>query len=88
MAAGYYHILMLTEDGKVYVMGENDYGQLGVGNIGMSSPEPTYLQSIQGIPVLQIACGAFHSLVLSVSGSIFAFGRNEYVLYILLSTRI
>lgn len=78
MSAGYYHILMLTEDGRVYVIGANDYGQLGLGTIGMSSSEPVYLQSIQGIPVLQIACGAFHSLILTVSGNIFAFGRNEY----------
>lgn len=77
MQAGYYHIVMLTEDGKVYVMGANDYGQLGIGTVGTPSPEPVYLQSIQGIPVLQIACGAFHSLVLTVSGNIFAFGRNE-----------
>lgn len=80
MAAGYYHILMLTEDGKVYVMGANDYGQLGLGTRGTSSPQPVYMQSIQGIPVLQIACGAYHSFILTFSGSIFAFGRNEYIL--------
>ena len=43
-----------------------------------SLPHPTYLVSLQGIPVMQIACGAYHSMVLTVSGNIFAFGKNEY----------
>jgi alpha-tubulin suppressor-like RCC1 family protein len=63
-------------DGKVYVIGLNEYGQLGLGNRN-PSPNPVYLVSLQGIPVMQIACGAYHTLILTVSGNIFAFGRNE-----------
>lgn len=76
ITSGYYHFLMLTEDGRVYVMGLNNHGQLGLGN-RISSPQPVYLISLQGIPVSQIACGAYHSLILTVSGNIFAFGKNE-----------
>ncbi|CAF0899632.1 unnamed protein product [Brachionus calyciflorus] len=76
IACGYYHFLMLTEDGKVYVCGLNDYGQLGLGNKSPTST-PIYLKSIQGIPIEQIACGAHHSLILTVSGNIFSFGRND-----------
>ena len=76
IASGYYHFLMLTEDGKVYVMGLNNHGQLGLGNL-VSSALPVYLISLQGIPVGQIACGAYHTLILTVSGNIFAFGKNE-----------
>lgn len=75
-ACGYYSIILLTEDGKVYVMGKNTYGQLGLGN-KQSTPYPVYLQSIQGLPVMQVASGSYHSIVLTVSGNIFAFGRNE-----------
>jgi E3 ubiquitin-protein ligase HERC4 len=76
ISSGYYHFLMLTEDGKVYVMGLNNHGQLGLGT-RVSSPQPIYLISLQGIPVAQIACGAYHTLILTVSGNIFAFGKNE-----------
>lgn len=76
VACGYHHFLMLTEDGKVYVCGRNEYGQLGFGN-RVPSTIPIYLKSLQGIPVMQIACGAYHSLILTVSGNIFSFGRNE-----------
>jgi alpha-tubulin suppressor-like RCC1 family protein len=57
-------------------MGLNEYGQLGLGTRNPSS-NPVYLISLQGIPVMQIACGAYHSLILTVSGNIFAFGKNE-----------
>lgn len=77
VSCGYYFFLMLTEDGKVYVMGLNDYGQLGLGN-NVSAPSPVYLISLQGIPVMQIASGAYHTLILTVSGNIFAFGRNDF----------
>ena len=59
------------------MMGLNDYGQLGLGN-NVSAPSPVYLISLQGIPVMQIASGAYHTLILTVSGNIFAFGRNDF----------
>ena len=57
-------------------MGGNDYGQLGIGN-NITQTTPVYLKSLQGIPVQQIACGAYHSIVLTMSGNIFAFGKNR-----------
>ncbi len=76
IACGYNFFLALTEDGKVFIMGSNDYGQLGIGN-NITQTSPIYLKSLQGIPVQQIACGAYHSIVLTMSGNIFAFGKNR-----------
>lgn len=76
VACGYYHMLLLTEDGKVFVFGLNENGQLGLGT-RVPTSVPIYLKSVQGIPVMQIACGGYHSLILTVSGNIFSFGRNE-----------
>lgn len=78
IACGHYHFLFLTNDGKVYVMGNNDYGQLGLGTTKNIVAQPVYLKSLQGIPVMQIACGAYHSMVLTVSGNIFSFGKNDF----------
>lgn len=69
--------MYLTNDGKIYVMGNNNYGQLGLGSTKIAMSSPMYLQSLQGIPVMQIACGAYHSMILTVSGNLFSFGRNE-----------
>ena len=77
ISCGYHFLMMLTEDGKVYVMGINTNGQLGLGHTKPST-SPVYLVSLQGIPVSQIACGAHHSLILTVSGNIFAFGKNDF----------
>lgn len=79
IACGYYHFIFLTNDGKVFVMGNNNSGQLGIGKSKTVVTQAVYLKSLQGIPVMQIACGGYHSLVLSVSGNIFSFGKNELV---------
>lgn len=76
IACGYNFFLALTEDGKVFMMGLNEFGQLGIGNT-TTQTTPVYLKSLQGIPVQQIACGAYHAIVLTMSGSIFAFGKNR-----------
>ena len=76
IACGYYHFMFLSNDGKVYVVGSNNFGQLGLGT-KMTVMQPVYLKSLQGIPIMQIVCGGYHSLVLTFSGNIFAFGRNE-----------
>lgn len=78
IVCGYYFFMYLTNDGKIYVMGNNNYGQLGLGSTKIAMSQPVYLQSLQGIPVMQIACGAYHSMVLTVSGNIFSFGRNDF----------
>lgn len=57
-------------------MGSNNFGQLGLGS-KMTMMQPVYLKSLQGIPAMQIACGGYHSFILTLSGNIFAFGKNE-----------
>ena len=78
ISCGYRFFLALTEDGKVHTMGCNEYGQLGSGNT-QTITTPTYLKSLQGIPVMQIATGAHHSIVLTVSSNIFSFGKNRFL---------
>jgi alpha-tubulin suppressor-like RCC1 family protein len=74
--------LALTSSGQLYAFGENYYGQLGSAtNRGTSNPNPTpALVSLPGAsgPVNQFAAGGEHSLALTSSGQLYAFGRNYY----------
>jgi alpha-tubulin suppressor-like RCC1 family protein len=80
IAAGKYHSLVVTSSGQLYAFGQNIYGELGSAtNNGTPNPNPT--PTLVGLPgeigtVTQIAAGAHHSLVLTSSGQLYAFGLN------------
>ncbi len=81
VAAGYEHSLALTSTGQLYAFGSNRYGQLGTpSNSGTFEPNPTpVLITLPGAsgPVTQIATGRYHSLALTSTGQLYAFGLNE-----------
>jgi alpha-tubulin suppressor-like RCC1 family protein len=81
-AAGSASSLVVTSSGQLYAFGENYYGELGnTTNIGTSEPNPTptlvTLPGEIGI-VTQVAIGGGHSLVVTSSGQLYAFGYNRY----------
>jgi alpha-tubulin suppressor-like RCC1 family protein len=82
IAAGFSHSLVLTSTGQLYAFGSNQFGQLGsAGNSGTDNPVPTPTRvSLPGAggPVSQIAAGGFHSLALTSTGQLYAFGRNDF----------
>lgn len=80
IAAGEEASLALTSTGQLYAFGGNRYGELGrTANVETPIPNPTpapvALPASAG-PVTAVAAGGFHSLVLTASGVIYAFGRN------------
>jgi Regulator of chromosome condensation (RCC1) repeat/Putative Ig domain len=81
VAAGAEHSLVLTASGRLYAFGDNRYGQLGnATNAGIdaANPQPALVSLPPGSgPIAQIAAGAEHSLVLSASGRLYAFGAND-----------
>ncbi len=82
LAAGDEHSLALTSSGQLYAFGYNYYGQLGSAtNNGTNNPTPTpTLVTLPGAsgPLTQIAAGYGHSLALTSSGQLYAFGENFY----------
>ena len=82
IAAGGADSLALTSTGQLYGSGSNLDGQLGsTGYNGFSNPNPTpalIALPEQSGPVTQIAAGASHSLALTSTGQLFAFGENYY----------
>ncbi|HEY7256650.1 MAG TPA: putative Ig domain-containing protein [Solirubrobacterales bacterium] len=81
IAAGAAHTLALTSSGQLYAFGENLFGELGrITNSGTSTPNPTpALVTLPGAsgPVTRIAAGAYHTLALTSSGQLYAFGENQ-----------
>lgn len=78
IAAGYGHSLALTGTGQLYAFGVDGYGQLGFkARGGVSTPRLVTLPGERG-PVTQIAAGDTHSLALTATGQLYAFGQNTY----------
>jgi len=71
-AAGYYHSLLLKNDGTVWAAGLNDDGQMGTNaNFGLMMPVPG-LNNVSAV-----AAGSYHSLFLMNDGTVWGCGRNN-----------
>jgi alpha-tubulin suppressor-like RCC1 family protein len=92
VASGDRHSLALTEDGRVYGFGSNEYGQLGLGpgtdeTDGRKStssrdhifPEPKLLNqgALERRRIVRVACGERHSVALSDSGEVICWGYGK-----------
>ena len=75
IAAGGDHSLALTASGQVYGWGANTYGQVGDGTT-VSRDLPVPVPTPEGVTFTAIAAGTGHSLALSASGQVFAWGFN------------
>jgi alpha-tubulin suppressor-like RCC1 family protein len=75
MSTGYNHSLALASDGKVYATGDNEYGQLGLGNANLFS-EFTEVSSLSGKKIIAIEAGYNHSLALASDGKVYGAGSN------------
>lgn len=74
VAAGAFHVLALTDRGKVWVWGHNSEGQLGLGDLSQRN-QPALIQ-MEGRNMVAVACGAYHTLLLSDFGELFSAGLN------------
>ncbi|RKP05068.1 regulator of chromosome condensation 1/beta-lactamase-inhibitor protein II [Thamnocephalis sphaerospora] len=75
VAAGYNHFLAQSKRNEVFSWGSAR--QLGHGDT-QDLEQPHVIASLQGLAVTQMACGAFHSAVISDSGDLYTFGWNQY----------
>ena len=82
VAAGSDFSLTVTSSGQLYGFGDNEYGQLGSAtNNVASTPNPT--PTVVTLPgesgaVTQVAAGLDHSLAVTSSGQLYAFGENNH----------
>jgi tRNA A-37 threonylcarbamoyl transferase component Bud32 len=73
---GVEHTMILTESGEVYVWGNNSQWQIGNGTVD-DQLIPIKLDYFDE-KIAIISCGAFHSMALTKSGSVYGWGRNTW----------
>ncbi|XP_076648302.1 HECT and RLD domain containing E3 ubiquitin ligase 4 [Halictus rubicundus] len=78
VACGVKHTLALTNNGELYSWGSNNEGQLGLGSKVENERKPKLINGLDGIPIAHIACGGYHSIVISKSGAVFGWGKNTF----------
>jgi len=68
--------MVLCDDGHLYAWGNNDHGQLGLGNEdNHSTPQRVLLPG--DARVVGLACGYSHSMVLCDDGHLYSWGWND-----------
>ena len=81
LAAGVSHSLAVTDDNQIYTWGQNDYGQLGVGDT-TNRRLPTAVSDLNsllsGKTIVEVSLGANHTLVRTADNVLIAWGRNDY----------
>jgi hypothetical protein len=73
---GLYHVIARTIDGKVYCWGYSKFGALGNGKNDINYYKPELNEYLSDKQIIDICCGFRHSLVLTNSGEVYAWGRN------------
>lgn len=70
---GGHHTAALSDDGKVFTWGFDDDGRLGHNCSGhVFYPKP--ILALENKPIVQIACGCWHSAALTRDGEVFTWG--------------
>jgi len=80
LSLGSIHSSALTSEGRVFVWGDNYFGQIGdETNIDRNTPTDITNQfKLVSETVTNISMGGIHSLAVTSDGRIFAWGDNEY----------
>ncbi|XP_040521260.1 X-linked retinitis pigmentosa GTPase regulator isoform X2 [Gallus gallus] len=74
LAAGSYTSAAVTEDGQLFVWGDNSEGQIGLADKTCVSVP---CQVDVGKPVSSISCGYYHSAFITGDGELYTFGEPE-----------
>ena len=72
-----FHTGCLTDQGEVYTWGEGKFGRLGH-NAERNCAFPRLVEGLMGARPRQIACGGFHTAVITDDGKIYTFGGGEH----------
>ncbi|CAI5703435.1 unnamed protein product [Peronospora effusa] len=82
VACGAQHTLVVLQDGRLFAMGDNEFGQLGIKRSETSEENcvsmPVHVAAFDVDKNLkQIGCGDDFSVALTTTGEVFSWGRNQ-----------
>ncbi|CAN8256534.1 unnamed protein product [Cochlearia groenlandica] len=78
VACGEFHSCAVTLSGDLYTWGKGDFGVLGHGNeVSHWVPKRVNFM-LEGIHVSSIACGPYHTAVVTSAGQLFTFGDGTF----------
>jgi alpha-tubulin suppressor-like RCC1 family protein len=75
VVSGKNHTLNMTRDGDVFTYGPGLYGAVGHGG-SKEALAPQILKPLRDKRITQIACGEFHSLILTDKADVYTWGRG------------
>ena len=77
-------VIAVTKDGALFGWGYNGHGNLGLGHMNSPVLAPTKIQqNITGIKMSKVACGSYHTLVLSDSGQVMVVRITQCIITLL-----
>jgi alpha-tubulin suppressor-like RCC1 family protein len=76
-ACGRAHTVVITDNGNVWSWGDNKCGQLGLGNLNSTST-PKLVKSLEEQEATHVACGADHTVVITIANEVYGFGNGVY----------
>ncbi|KAJ7520673.1 hypothetical protein O6H91_19G016700 [Diphasiastrum complanatum] len=77
IACGGRHSVLLTDGGALVTFGWGLYGQCGQGSTD-DELSPCYVSSLGGLQVVGVAAGLWHTLCITNTGDVYAFGGNQF----------
>ena len=77
IAAGTFHLFAVTSTGGLLAWGDNNTGQLGIGHACGLSRVPVRVHLPRGVKVVSASAGQSHSLALTSTGRVLAWGDNS-----------
>mmetsp|Transcript_16816 Transcript_16816/g.55825 ORF Transcript_16816/g.55825 Transcript_16816/m.55825 type:complete len:1970 (-) Transcript_16816:70-5979(-) len=76
ISLGRNHAACSTDMHKFFVWGSNTFGQLGIPHISSYMPDPYEITSLREANIRSIACGGWHTLISTNTGSVMSCGKG------------
>jgi alpha-tubulin suppressor-like RCC1 family protein len=76
VSAGGLFSVALTEAGQLYVWGNCEQGQLGIGNRDKILRLPTHLSSMNNEIIMDMVCGETHVICITTTGKLYGWGQG------------
>ena len=77
ISAGGFHSVAVRSDGTLWTWGNNGYGEMGIGQGLSGGSTPTQIIMVGRPTVKAVATGEHHTLALTSTGAVYAWGQNE-----------